>query len=72
MFGKSGYALKLLANLRFSNNSLGYDKPKKIYEDNITLLGEFNVEPEEAPKSEFLNIYSLKNLVSQKTCLKNP
>ena len=40
--------------------------------DNITLLGEFNVKPEEAPKSEFLNIYSLKNLVSQKTCLKNP
>ena len=23
-------------------------------------------------KSEFLNIYSLKNLVSQKTCFKNP
>ena len=40
--------------------------------DNIILLGDFNVEPKEAKMSEFLNIYSLKNLVSQKTCFKNP
>ena len=40
--------------------------------DNIILLGDFNVEPEEAKMSEFLNMYSLKNLVSQKTCFKNP
>ena len=30
--------------------------------DNIIVLGDFNVEPEEAKMSEFLNIYSLKNL----------
>ena len=40
--------------------------------DNIILLGDFNVEPEEAKMTEFLNIYRLKNLVSQKTCFKNP
>ena len=39
---------------------------------NIILLGDFNVEPEEAKTTEFLNLYSLKNLVSQKTCFKNP
>ena len=40
--------------------------------DNIILLGDFNVEPEEAKMSEFLNINSLKNLVSQKSCFKKP
>ena len=40
--------------------------------DNIILLGDFNVEPEEAKISEFLKMYSLKNLVSQKYCFKNP
>ena len=40
--------------------------------DNIILLGDFNVEPEEAKISEFLNMYSLKNLVSQKNCFKTP
>ena len=40
--------------------------------DNIILLGDFNVEPEGAKMSEFLYIYSLRNLVSQKTCFTNP
>ena len=40
---------------------------------NLTLLlGAFNVKPEEAKMSEFLNMHSLKNLVSPKTCFKNP
>ena len=39
--------------------------------DNIILLGDFNVEPEETKMSEFLNMHSLKNLVSQNTCFKN-
>ena len=47
------------------------DKLSASY-DNIILLGDFNVEPEEARMTEFLNMYSLKNLVSQKTCFKNP
>ena len=47
------------------------DKLSASY-DNIILLGDFNVEPEEAKMTEFLNMYSLKNLVSQKTCFKNP
>ena len=46
------------------------DKLSASY-DNIILLGDFNVEPEEAKTSQFLNMYSLKNLVSQKT-FKNP
>ena len=41
------------------------DKPSANY-DNIILLGDFNVEPEEAKMTEFLNRYSLKNLASQK------
>ena len=41
------------------------DKLSASY-DNIIHLGDFNVEPEEAKMSEFLNMYSLKNLVSQK------
>ena len=40
--------------------------------DNIVLLGDCNVEPEEAKLSGFLNMYHLKNLVSQKTFFKNP
>ena len=40
--------------------------------DNIILLGDFDIEPEEAKMSEFLNMYSLKNLVSKNTCFKNP
>ena len=40
--------------------------------DNIILLGDFNVDPEEAKMSEFLKMHSLKNLVSQKICFKNP
>ena len=47
------------------------DKLSASY-DNIILLGDFNVEPEEAKMTEFLNMYSLKNLVSQKTCFENP
>ena len=47
------------------------DKLSASY-DNIILLGDFNVEPEEARMTEFLNMYSLKNLVSQKTCFKTP
>ena len=33
---------------------------------------EFNVGVNEANMSDFLNIYSLKNLVKQKACYKNP
>ena len=38
----------------------------------MTLLGDFNVQPEEVNMLEFLNIYNLKNLVKQKTRYKNP
>ena len=40
--------------------------------DNLVLLRDFNAEPEEESISEFLNLYSLKNLVKQSTCFKNP
>ena len=39
--------------------------------DNLILIGNFNVEPEEENILDFLNAYSLKNLVKQKTCCKN-
>ena len=47
------------------------DKLNSTY-DNIVLLGDFNAEPEEESISKFLNLYSLKNLVKQNTCFKNP
>ena len=31
--------------------------------DNLILLGDFNVKPEEESIAEFLNLYNLKNLV---------
>ena len=40
--------------------------------DNLILLGDFNVEPEEKYMADFLNVYNLKNLVHQKICFKNP
>ena len=40
--------------------------------DNLILIGDFNVEPEEENMLDFLNIYNLKNLVKQKACYKNP
>ena len=40
--------------------------------ENIILLGDFNVEIEEKNMSEFMSVYSLRNLVKQKPCFKNP
>ena len=40
--------------------------------DNLALLGDFNVEPEDESISEFLNLYNLRYLVKQNTCFKNP
>ena len=76
---KLTYEKKVVTKL-FLQNNIGthlqiigktLDKLSASY-DNIILLGDFNVEPEEAKMSESLNMYGLKNLVSQKTCFKNP
>ena len=40
--------------------------------DNIILLGDFNTEPTDTVLSNFCEIYSLKNLIKDKTCFKNP
>ena len=40
--------------------------------DNFILLGDFNAEPSEKTMNDFLDIYSLKNLVKHPTCFKNP
>ena len=53
------------------NIRTGLDQFSATY-DNLILLGNFNVEPEEVNMLDFLNIYNLKNLVKQKTCYKNP
>ena len=53
------------------NISTGLDQFSATY-DNLILIGDFNVEPEEVNMLDFLNIYNLKNLVKQKTCYKNP
>ena len=54
-----------------SNLSTALDKLCTDYE-NIILLGDFNVEVQGKNMSEFMNLYSLRNLVKQKTCFKNP
>ena len=56
--------------ITFQTISKTLDKLSASY-DKIILLGDFNVEPEEAKTLDFLNMCSLKNLVSQKTCFKN-
>ena len=56
------------------NISTGLDQFSATY-DNLILIGDFNVEPEEENILDFLNIlkiYNLQNLVKQKTCYKNP
>ena len=40
--------------------------------ENIILLGNFNVELKEKNISEFMSVYSLRNLVKQKICFQNP
>ena len=55
----------------FSNLSIALDKLCTDYE-NKTLLGDFNAELEEKNMSEFMSVYSLRNLVKQKSCFKNP
>ena len=52
------------------NISTGLDQFSATY-NNLILLGDFNVEPEEVNMLDFLNIYNLKNLVKQKACYKN-
>ena len=54
-----------------SNLSTALDKLCTDYE-NIILLGDFNVDVEEKNMSEFMGVYSLRHLVKQKTCFKNP
>ena len=53
------------------NIRTGLDQLSATY-DNLILIGDFNVEPEEEIMLDFLNLYNLKNLVKQKTCYKNP
>ena len=40
--------------------------------ENIILIGDFNVEPNEANMSDFLNIYNLRNLAKEKSGYKDP
>ena len=51
------------------NISTGLDPFRATY-GNLILIGDFNVEPEGDIKSDFLNVYKLKNLVRQKTYYK--
>ena len=40
--------------------------------ENIILLGDFNVEPNNATMKNFCQIYGCKSVVKDKTCFKNP
>ena len=40
--------------------------------DNIILLGDFNTEPTDTALSNYYEVYNFKNLIKDKTCLKNP
>ena len=57
------YKEKMISH--FSNLSTASDKLCLDYE-NIVLLGDFNVEVMEKNVSEFMSVYSLRNLVKQK------
>ena len=60
---------KISSHLDIISKSLDYFSTSY---DNLILLGDFNVEPEEKHMANFLNLYNLNNLVHQKTCFKNP
>ena len=53
------------------NISTALDQFNATYDD-LILLGDFNVEPEEVTMLDFLDIYNLKKLMKQKKCCKNP
>ena len=53
------------------NLSTALDKLSTDYE-NIILLGDFNVEVEKKNMFKFKSVYSLRNLVKQRICIKNP
>ena len=40
--------------------------------ENFILMGDFNVEPNDATMKNFCQIYGCKNIVKDKTCFKNP
>ena len=40
--------------------------------ENFILMGDFNVEPNDANMKDFCQIYGCKNIVKDKTCFKNP
>ena len=58
-------------NSYLNNLSTALDKLWKDFENTI-LLRDFNVEVENKYMSEFMSVYSLRNLVKQKTFFKNP
>ena len=63
-------ARKIIVN-HVKNIITAFDQFSASY-DNLIVLDDFNVEPEEVNMLNFLNIYKLKNLVKQKMCYKNP
>ena len=52
------------------NISAGLDQFSATY-DNLILIGNFNIGPEEEDILNVLNTHTLKNLVKQKTSCKN-
>ena len=40
--------------------------------ENFILMGDFNVEPNDATMKNFCQIYDCKNIVKDKTCFKSP
>ena len=59
----------IAAHLNFLSKCM--DHYISIY-DNIILLGDFNIEPEENIFKEFCDIHNFRNLVKGPTCFKNP
>ena len=65
-------------NPRFSQISFHWNMLGKNFDswtsknDNITLLGDFNTEPNYTTLSNFWEIYNLKNFIKDKNCFENP
>ena len=67
-----GYNYNKLNGINFLT-SLGHTLEHYMSQfDNILLLGDFNLEPDESCMDEFCQLYNLRNLIREPTCFKNP
>ena len=78
---RNKHTIKKMAHCRFiqapsQNNSLFLENMSKNLSryldsyENITLLGDFNINPEDKNLQHFVNTFSLEHLINEPTCFK--